>query len=140
MATLRASITLASTGTFPVVNVTGVGNFNLSDLGNIFNSIEVLPGVDEIIYDENRNVGGSNSTLYAYFELSATATSSVGISIFNKSTDPTFSAYSQIINVNPGTVAFIPINSIGLSGIRIVARFMNPEGTATLNFFLGENS
>jgi hypothetical protein len=140
MANLATTISLVSTGMFPSVTVTGKSNLNLSDRGNIFKSIELIPGESQIIYDESRTVGGREAVLYGYFELPSTAVECVDISFYNKSTDPDFSKYSQFIRLMPGDVAFIPFHTPGLAGVRLTAISTATEEIVPLNFFFGEDS
>jgi hypothetical protein len=140
MANLSTTISLTSTGMFPNVTITGKSNLNLSDEGNAFKSIELNPGESQIIYDESRPVGGKEAVLYGYFELPSTALECVDISFYNKSIDPTFSMYSQVIRLMPGDVAFIPFHTSGRAGVRLTAISTSLDNVVPLNFFFGEDS
>lgn len=132
MATLKTTISLASTTLFPsAVNVTAISNEVLtSSIGN-FQSAVIDPASVITLLDVDMSTG-ETGVLYFYCQSdAANPTSDIEFTIQNKS-----GATAKFAKLLPGGVMYLPLYTLDDLGTQIIAKNNDPGKPATIMYLL----
>jgi|688.fasta_scaffold338336_2 hypothetical protein len=129
MATLKATLNLASSTLFPIpLNFTEVVTENVNGNHSSFNTNILAAGATNVALYTGTAPG--SGILYFYFKAAATNAATIDIEIVQGAN--TVSA----LRLNPGDIAFFPVDA----SVATTVRADNNDGSnaATLQYFYGE--